>query len=87
MTQSRWANRETHVRGIKVSEVFNYAGGPFNNAVENPRVAGRDPQGRSLTFDGPSPRRPTRQKCSSATARTSSATKSIPLIGTHPKML
>jgi catechol 2,3-dioxygenase-like lactoylglutathione lyase family enzyme len=35
------------VRGIKVSEVFNYAGGPFNNAVENPRVAGRDPQGRS----------------------------------------
>ena len=34
-------------RGIKVSEVFNYAGGPFNNAVENPRVAGRDPQGRS----------------------------------------
>src|SRR5499426_2647437 len=34
-------------RGIKVSEVFTYAGGPFNNAVENPRVAGRDPQGRS----------------------------------------
>jgi hypothetical protein len=34
-------------RGIKVSEVFNYAGGPFNIAVENPRVAGRDPQGRS----------------------------------------
>jgi catechol 2,3-dioxygenase-like lactoylglutathione lyase family enzyme len=27
-------------RGIKVSEVFNYAGGPFNIAVENPRVAG-----------------------------------------------
>ena len=38
-------------RGVKVSEVFNYAGGPFNNAVENPRVAGRDPQGRSyLSF-------------------------------------
>ena len=34
-------------RGINVSEVFNYAGGPFNNAGENPRVAGRDPQGRS----------------------------------------
>jgi catechol 2,3-dioxygenase-like lactoylglutathione lyase family enzyme len=34
-------------RGVKVSEVFNYAGGPFNNAVENPRVSGRDPQGRS----------------------------------------
>jgi catechol 2,3-dioxygenase-like lactoylglutathione lyase family enzyme len=35
------------VRGVNVSEVFHYAGGPFNNAIENPRVAGRDPQGRS----------------------------------------
>jgi catechol 2,3-dioxygenase-like lactoylglutathione lyase family enzyme len=34
-------------RGIDVSEVFHYAGGPFNNAVENPRVGGRDPEGRS----------------------------------------
>ena len=34
-------------RGIDVSEVFHYAGGPFNNALENPRVGGRDPQGRS----------------------------------------
>jgi catechol 2,3-dioxygenase-like lactoylglutathione lyase family enzyme len=34
-------------RGVEVSEVFHYAGGPFNNAVENPRVSGRDPQGRS----------------------------------------
>jgi len=34
-------------RGVDVSEVFHYAGGPFNNAVENPRVRGRDPQGRS----------------------------------------
>ena len=33
--------------GVDVSEVFHYAGGPFNNAVENPRVSGRDPQGRS----------------------------------------
>jgi catechol 2,3-dioxygenase-like lactoylglutathione lyase family enzyme len=33
--------------GVDVSEVFHYAGGPLNNAVENPRVAGRDPQGRS----------------------------------------
>ena len=33
--------------GVKVSEVFHYAGGPFNNAVENPRVGGRDPEGRS----------------------------------------
>jgi catechol 2,3-dioxygenase-like lactoylglutathione lyase family enzyme len=34
-------------RGVDVSEVFHYAGGPFNNAVDNPRVSGRDPQGRS----------------------------------------
>jgi catechol 2,3-dioxygenase-like lactoylglutathione lyase family enzyme len=34
-------------RGVDVSEVFHYAGGPFNNAMENPRVGGRDPQGRS----------------------------------------
>ena len=34
-------------RGVDVSEVFHYAGGPFNNAVENPRVGGSDPQGRS----------------------------------------
>jgi len=38
-------------RGVNVSEVFHYAGGPFNNAVKNPRVAGRDPEGRSyLSF-------------------------------------
>ena len=34
-------------RGVNVSEVFHYAGGPFNNAVEKPRVTGRDPEGRS----------------------------------------
>jgi catechol 2,3-dioxygenase-like lactoylglutathione lyase family enzyme len=34
-------------RGVNVSEVFHYAGGPFNNALKNPRVAGRDPEGRS----------------------------------------
>ncbi|HET6716203.1 MAG TPA: VOC family protein [Nitrososphaeraceae archaeon] len=34
-------------RGVGVSEIFHYAGGPFNNAVENPRVGGRDPEGRS----------------------------------------
>jgi catechol 2,3-dioxygenase-like lactoylglutathione lyase family enzyme len=34
-------------RGVEVSEVFHYAGGPFNNSVENPRVGGRDPEGRS----------------------------------------
>ena len=34
-------------RGVEVSEVFHYAGGPFNNAVDNPRVGGRDPEGRT----------------------------------------
>lgn len=34
-------------RGAEVSEVFHYAGGPFNNVAANPRVRGRDPEGRS----------------------------------------
>jgi catechol 2,3-dioxygenase-like lactoylglutathione lyase family enzyme len=34
-------------RGVAVSEVFHYAGGPFNNTGDSPRVSGRDPQGRS----------------------------------------
>ena len=33
--------------GVDVSQVFHYAGGPFNNTVQNSRVGGRDPQGRS----------------------------------------
>ena len=38
-------------RGVNVSEIFHYAGGPFNNAAENPRVGRRDPEGRSyLSF-------------------------------------
>ncbi|AGY59887.1 VOC family protein [Gloeobacter kilaueensis] len=36
-------------RRIEVSEIFHYAGGPFNNTVENPRIDGRDPQGRSYS--------------------------------------
>jgi catechol 2,3-dioxygenase-like lactoylglutathione lyase family enzyme len=34
-------------RGINVSEVYHYAGGPFNNSVANPRVPGRAPEGKS----------------------------------------
>jgi catechol 2,3-dioxygenase-like lactoylglutathione lyase family enzyme len=34
-------------RGVAVSEVFHYARVPFTDAVENPRVVGRDPEGRS----------------------------------------
>ena len=41
------AREDLKARGINVSEVFHYAGGPFNNAEENPRVAGREPTGRS----------------------------------------
>ena len=42
------AARESLIaRGVDVSEVFNFAAGPFNDTVENPRVAGPDPQGRS----------------------------------------
>jgi catechol 2,3-dioxygenase-like lactoylglutathione lyase family enzyme len=41
------AHNDLIARGIDVSEVFHYAGGPFNNSVANPRVGGRDPQGRS----------------------------------------
>ncbi len=41
------ARNDLAARGVAVSEVFHFAGGPFNNAVENPHVAGRDPEGRS----------------------------------------
>jgi len=41
------AREDLIARGVKVSDVFHYAGGPFNNTIENPRVSGRDPEGRS----------------------------------------
>jgi catechol 2,3-dioxygenase-like lactoylglutathione lyase family enzyme len=41
------ARKDLIARGINVSEVFHYAGGPFNNSMDNPRVPGRDPEGRS----------------------------------------
>lgn len=41
------ARADLVARGVEVSEVFHYAGGPFNISVENPRVGGRDPEGRS----------------------------------------
>lgn len=41
------ARAELLDHGVNVSEVFHYTGGPFNGAVENPRTAGRDPEGRS----------------------------------------
>jgi catechol 2,3-dioxygenase-like lactoylglutathione lyase family enzyme len=51
------ARNDLIARGVAVSEVFHYAAGPFNNTVENPRVVGPDPQGRSYfsfaTFEDP----------------------------------
>jgi catechol 2,3-dioxygenase-like lactoylglutathione lyase family enzyme len=41
------ARDDLAARGVDVSEVFHYAGGPFNNTGENPRVRGRDPEGRT----------------------------------------
>ena len=41
------ARADLVARGVDVSEVFNYTRGPFNNTGENPRVGGRDPEGRS----------------------------------------
>lgn len=34
-------------RGVDASEIFHFVGGPFNNTVENARVTGADPEGRS----------------------------------------
>src|SRR5215213_3382612 len=51
------ARAELMARGVDVSEVFHYAGGPFNNTVSPPRASGRDPEGRSycsfVSFDDP----------------------------------
>jgi catechol 2,3-dioxygenase-like lactoylglutathione lyase family enzyme len=45
------ARAELIAGGAEVSEVFHYAGFPFNNSVENARISGRDPQGRTyFTF-------------------------------------
>ena len=51
------ARDELIARGVDVSEVFHYAGGPFNNAVKKPRVGGRDLEGRPyhsfVSFEDP----------------------------------
>jgi catechol 2,3-dioxygenase-like lactoylglutathione lyase family enzyme len=51
------AREDLRARGVEVSEVFHFAAGPFNNSVENPRVDGRDPEGRSyfsfVSFEDP----------------------------------
>lgn len=51
------ARNELISRGAGVSDVFRFAAGPFNDTGENPRVNGRDPEGRSYfsfaSFDDP----------------------------------
>jgi catechol 2,3-dioxygenase-like lactoylglutathione lyase family enzyme len=45
------ARNDLIARGAQVSEVFHYADFPFNNSVDNPRISGRDPEGRTyFTF-------------------------------------
>jgi len=41
------AREDLIARGLNVSEVFHHVGGPFNNTIKNPRVPGRDLEGRS----------------------------------------
>jgi catechol 2,3-dioxygenase-like lactoylglutathione lyase family enzyme len=41
------AREELISRGASVSEVFHFAAGPFDDTGDNPRVNGRDPEGRS----------------------------------------
>ncbi len=41
------AREDLIARGVNVSEVFQYAGGPFNNSTKKPHVVGRDPEARS----------------------------------------
>jgi predicted enzyme related to lactoylglutathione lyase len=43
------ARDELVARGADVSEVFHFAAGPFNDAVDNPRVGGPDAEGRSYS--------------------------------------
>jgi catechol 2,3-dioxygenase-like lactoylglutathione lyase family enzyme len=41
------ARKDLAARGVEVSEVFHYAGLPFNNSGDNSRISGPDPGGRS----------------------------------------
>jgi catechol 2,3-dioxygenase-like lactoylglutathione lyase family enzyme len=51
------ARADLIARGVNASEVFHFASGPLNNTGEQPRVAGRDPEGRSyfsfVSFEDP----------------------------------
>ena len=51
------AREELVARGARVSDVFHFAGGPFNDGVKDARVSGRDSEGRSyfsfVSFEDP----------------------------------
>ena len=51
------ARAELVERGANVSELFHYAGLPFNDSMDKPRISGRDAEGRSyltfISFDDP----------------------------------
>jgi catechol 2,3-dioxygenase-like lactoylglutathione lyase family enzyme len=51
------ARNELVARGVDVSEVFHFAGGPYNSSTQYPRIAGPDPEGRSyysfVSFEDP----------------------------------
>ncbi|HUK91466.1 MAG TPA: VOC family protein [Blastocatellia bacterium] len=51
------AHSELKARGVDISDVYHYTAGPFNEAVENARAAGRDAEARSyysfLSFKDP----------------------------------
>src|SRR5437764_4021012 len=47
VTDIKGARDDLLSRGIKVSEIFHFAGGPFNDAIKNARLSGRDSEGPS----------------------------------------
>jgi len=57
VTDINAAHADLVAHGANPSEVFHYAAGPFNIIGENPRVSGRDPEGRSyfsfVSFEDP----------------------------------
>jgi len=57
VTDINAAHADLVARGANPSEVFHYAAGPFNIIGKNPRVSGRDPEGRSyysfVSFEDP----------------------------------
>ena len=62
------ARKDLSARGVEVSEIFHYAGGPFNNAVERQSPLNSPPMGKRfacpLSFSSPSCRMTLLPRCS-----------------------